>query len=257
MTPTFSAYVPGDSFLHRLDPRAKLWFALLGVAACLLLRHPIALAAILLLTHLLLLIPGCIPPVTLARIWKNIAPLLLMILILQPFFSPGEEAALVALGPLRLTRGGLLVALMFALRTASIAFVAMLPVLTTPLDRLVRGLEKIGLPYTWSLTIGLAMRYLTTLFALYTTIRQAQQARGWTPEEQGFFQRARGFLPTLVALIIAALRLSDSLAMGLVARGLNVQAKRTYLHDLAMRPSDWAFMLLTALALGALSLWYR
>ncbi len=254
MTPTFSAHTLGDSFLHRLDPRAKLWFALIGVAACLFLRDPLPLAAILALTHLLLVAVGRISMPALGGLWKGIAPLLLMILLLQPFFSPGEEAALVMLGPLRLTLNGLLVALTFALRTAAIAFVAMLPVLTTPLDKIVRGLEKIGLPYTWSLTIGLALRYLTTLFALYTTIRQAQQARGWTPEARGFFERSRAFLPTLVALIIAALRLSDSLAMGLVARGLNVQAKRTHLHDIAMRPADWGFMLLSSIVISAIAL---
>lgn len=254
MTPTFSAYVPGNSFLHRCDPRAKLWFGLLGVAVCLFLHEPLLLAAILVLTHLTLLTLGSISFATLAQIWKNITPLLLMILLLQPFFSTGEGAALLTFGPLRLTRYGLLIALTFATRAATIAFVAMLPVLTTPLDKIVRGLEKLGLPYTWSLTIGLAMRYLATLFALYTTIRQAQQARGWMPETRGFLERARAFLPTLVALIIAALRLSDSLAMGLVARGLNVQTQRTHLHDIAMHPMDWGFMLLTAVTMGGIAL---
>jgi energy-coupling factor transport system permease protein len=255
MTPTFSAYTQGDSFLHRSDPRAKLWFALLGVVVCLFLHDPAPLAAILVLAHLVLIATGRIRLAALGQIWKGIGPLLLMILLLQPFFSPGEGAALVTFGPLRLTAHGILAALAFALRTAAIAFVAMLPVLATPLEKLVRGLEKIGLPYTWSLTIGLAMRYLTTLFALFSTIRQAQQARGWTPEARGFFERARALLPTLVALIIAALRLSDSLAMGLVARGMNLQVKRTHLHDIAMRPADWGFMLLTAAVMGGIAVW--
>jgi len=254
MTSTFSAYVPGDSFLHRLDPRAKLWFGVLGVVVCLVLAAPIPLAVILILTHLLLLAAGRLPAAAVGRIWKAIAPLLLTILLLQPFFSPGEDAALVTFGPLRVTPEGLLAALTFAIRAAAIAFAAMLPVLTTPLEKLVRGLEKLGMPYTWSLTIGLAMRYLTTLFALYAAIRQAQQARGWLPEAQGFFGRAQALLPTLVALIIAALRLSDSLAMGLVARGLALQAKRTHLHDIAMRPADWEFVFLAAAALGAVVL---
>ena len=52
-------------------------------------------------------------------------------------------------------------------------------------------------------------------------------------------QRARSYLPVLVATIIAALRLSDNLGMALAARGLGYPARRTVLHDIHFRPADW------------------
>jgi len=246
----FDLYVPRSSWLHHLDPRAKLLLTLVGLLICLLFPEPAALAAVLLVFHLLPL-TAKIPWGQLGWLWRRMLPLTVMILILQPFFASGPEGQIIwEWGPLRWTWEGVLVGVGFALRVNGMAFVAATLLFTTEPTQLVRGLVKLGLPYEWGLTISLAIRYLPTIYGLYQSIYEAQQARGWNPGRGNFLRRARNYLPMLVAVMIAALRMADNLGMALAARGFGanygtpgvspaVQGKRTTLRDIQFRPADW------------------
>jgi energy-coupling factor transport system permease protein len=257
MSQRFDLYVPRDSWLHRLDPRAKLWGVLLAAAVGLMFRQIAILAALLVLTHLVLL-SARVPANRLRWLWTRLAPLLIMILVLQPLFSPGPGPDLFHLGPIRLTVSGLLDGVSFALRAACLAFVVAVLLLTTDVTELVQGLVKLGLPYAWGLTVGLAIRYLPTTYGLFVTVSEAQQARGWMVGRGNFVQRVRSYLPILVATIIAALRLSDNLGLALAARGLGYPAPRTALHDLHFRLRDGlAVLLVTLLFAGLVVLRYK
>jgi energy-coupling factor transport system permease protein len=253
MSRGFDLYLPRDSWLHRLDPRAKLWAVLLAGTVGLAYRQVAVLACLLILSHIVLL-SASIPLGRIGWLWRRLAPLLVMILILQPFFAPGPGPDLFSLGPVRLTVHGILEGVSFALRAATLAFVAATLLLTTDPNELVQGLAKLGLPYSWGLTVGLALRYLPTTYGLYVTINEAQQARGWIVGRGNLVQRGRSYLPILVATIIAALRLSDGLALALAARGLEYPAKRTALHDIRMRPADWFAMAFATLLFAGLML---
>jgi len=256
MSQGFDLYLPRDSWLHRLDPRAKLWAVLLAGTVGLLYRQIAVLACLLILAHLVLL-SARIPLSRIRWLWRRLAPLLVMILILQPLFTPGPGPDLLSLGPLRLTVYGILEGVSFALRAATLAFVAATLLLTTDPNELVQGLAKLGLPYSWGLTVGLALRYLPTTYGLYVTINEAQQARGWIVGKGNLIQRGRSYLPILVATIIAALRLSDGLALALAARGLDYPARRTVLHDIHMKAVDWsAVAVATILFVGLLVVRY-
>lgn len=256
MSQHFDLYLPGDSWLHRLDPRTKLWAVLLAGAAGLMFRQIGALVGLLLLAHLALL-SARVPSDRIRWLWARLAPLLVMILILQPLFAPGPGPDLLQLGPLRLTVAGLLEGVSFALRAAALAFVAAVLLLTTDTTQLVQGLVKLGLPYPWGLTVGLAIRYLPTTYGLFVAVSEAQEARGWIVGQGSFLQRARSYLPILVATIIAALRLSDNLGLALAARGLGYPARRTVLHDVHFAPADWlAVGLVTVVFIGLVALRY-
>lgn len=232
-------YVPGDTWLHRLDPRVKLWFALLAVTLCLITPNLAVLAGVLIFTQAALLAGG-IGLRRLGAIWLGLGPLIAVILFLQPFLMPGAGAPIWQLGPLRLTESGLLISARYALRVAAAAFAVALPIPSTPVSVLVRGMQKVGLPYRWGMMIGLALRYLATLGDLYTTISEAQQARGWDPSQGGLVRRVRATMPTLIALIVASLRLGDALALGLAARGFGGRSglRRTALYEMALHPVD-------------------
>jgi energy-coupling factor transport system permease protein len=239
-----------------MDPRAKLWAVFLAGLTGLLFQQIAVLLLLLLLAHLALL-SARIPLGRLRWLWARLAPLLIMIMILQPLFTPGPGPDLFQVGPIRITIFGLLVGMSFALRAAALAFVAAVLFLTTDTTQLVRGMVKMGLPYTWGLTIGLAIRYLPTTYGLFVTIREAQQARGWLMGQGPFLQRVRAYLPILVATIIAALRLSDNLGLALAARGLGYPAQRTTVHDVHFRAMDWlAVGFVTAAFVGVLALRY-
>jgi energy-coupling factor transport system permease protein len=122
---------------------------------------------------------------------------------------------------------------------------------------LVQGLVKLGLPYPWGLTVGLAIHYLPTTYGLFVTVSEAQQARGWIVGRGNLVQRARSYLPILVATIIAALRLSDYLGLALAARGLGYPARRTVLNDIRFTWRDGlAVVLATIIFVGLVVLRY-
>jgi energy-coupling factor transport system permease protein len=247
----FDLYLPRDSWLHRLDPRTKLWAVLLAALVGLLFKQIAMLAGLLVLAHLALL-SARIPLDRMRWLWARLAPLLVMILILQPFFTPSPGPYLLHLGPLHVAVSGILEGLSFALRAAALAFVVAVLLLTTDPVLLVRGLVKLGLPYPWGLTVGLAIRYLPTTYGLFVTVGEAQQARGWIVGEGNLVKRARSYLPILIATIIAALRLSDNLGMALAARGLGYPARRTALYDVQFVWADWLAVAFSTILFGAL-----
>ena len=175
-------------------------------------------------------------------------------LIVQPLLMPGAGSVIAQIGPIRLTASGLELGLRYGLRITAAAFAVMVLVASTPIPRLVRGLERLGLPYPLGMTIGLAVHYMGMLGDLYSTIAEAQQARGWDLSKGGLFKRARAAIPTLIAIIIASLRLSDSLAIGLAARGFGLDRPRTHRRDIAMTRLDWLSLSVVLIGFAALYL---
>ncbi|GAB4573183.1 MAG: energy-coupling factor transporter transmembrane component T [Anaerolineae bacterium] len=235
-------YVHANSWLHRLDPRVKLLGAVVGSLTAFLLPDALALAVMLGAVVLVLWL-GHIPAPHIGWVLRSLLPLTLLILIIQPWFVV-EGDTLAALGPARLTTGGLAAALTIAIRANVLALLALMPLFATRQDDLVRGLVQLGLPYTTGLTITLALRYIPIAAGLYTTIKQAQEARGLDLESGNVLVRVRRFVPILTALVIASVRLSDQLAMAMAVRGLN-SGPRTERRQLHMTRRDW-------LAAGAL-----
>jgi len=252
MTVTFDTYVPGSSLLHRLDPRVKLWAMLLGLMTVFMLPGLGAQALFLVGIHLLLVAAG-VPWRRLGGLWRQMAILVILILILQPFLRPvGREVF--TLGPLQLTVGGMLDALRLALRTLGIAFVVAALLYTTAQPALVSAMVRLGLPYTWGLTVSLALRFLPAIQDLYHTVRDAQAARGWVAEGP-LFRRLKEHIPVLVAVMIGTLRMSDQLTLALAARGLETARQRTTWRVLRMQRLDWSIALGATLAFCLFAWW--
>ena len=251
MSLTLDLYVPGRSWLHRIDPRVKLAMALVGLAATFLL--PSLLAQVLFLAAVVtgLRFAG-VPWQRLGWVARQMALPVLLILLLQPLFAPSGRT-LWAIGPVRLTSGGYRGAVWLALRALSMSYVAAGFLFTTDQRALVQALVCLGVPYTWGLTLSLTLRFLPAIGSLFETVRDAQAARGWVAEG-GFLHRVRGYLPVLVAVIIRTLALSDQLTLALAARGLGAPGRRTVWRALRMRLWDWFILFLVFLAFALLLL---
>ncbi len=252
MSLVFDLYLPGRSWLYRLDPRVKLAGLCTGILGAFLLHSLVAQGALLLGVHLLLRVGG-IPWRSIGWLWRQMRMLVILILLLQPFFAPGG-AILFRIGPAALTLGGLANALFLALRAVNMTLLAGALLFTTEQRALVQALVCLGIPYTWGLTLSLTLRFLPAINTLFINVREAQAARGWVATGN-LFQRAREYLPVLVAVIIGTLRQSDQLTLALAARGLGTPGRRTTWRELAMRPGDWAALAALALALTALVGW--
>ena len=218
-------YVSRGSWLVALDPRTKILFALVGTLLLLLTRDLGVVLAWLIAAHVCLITAG-IAASRLRWAWGGLLPLTAMVFVLWPLFSQEGPTTIAAIGPLRLTAESLLRGATVALRLDALAFVWFVLLFSTDQSRLVAGLVKLGLPYSWGLTLAIALRYLPTMRDTYTAIYEAQQARGLIVRGR-LLAAARAQVPVLVAMLIAALRTTDQLALALQARGYAPGVRRT------------------------------
>lgn len=244
MSFSLDLYVPGRSWLHRCDPRVKLWMTLAGLLLAFRWTHPLTQALYVLGLVFTLRLAG-ISWSRLRWLWIQMRLLVLLMVLLQPFFAPSGPA-LLELGPLTLTLGGLANGLHLALRVLAMAYLTGGLLFTSDQRALVRAFVRLGMPYTWGLTLSLTLRFLPAIGGLATTVREAQAARGWVAEGH-FIRRARDYLPVLIAIVIGALRLSEQLTLALAARGLEYAGQRTTWRELHMRPADWWLLILSTL----------
>ncbi len=255
MSARYDLYQPGDSWLHRLDPRSKFLFALCGLAVLLLYRNLWVMVAALAVAHLALLSAG-VRWHRLRWVWRLALPTMILIALFWVVFYPGEGTALVMWRFLRITWDNIAEGLAVALRIGSLAFVLFVWLFTTDQTELVRGLVALGLPYDWGLALAMALRYLPTMAGAFAMISEAQQARGLDLRQRNPLQRARAYIPITVAMLITALRTADSIAYTLESRALGATRRRTYLRPMRFTPRDALFSAAVLLVAGVL-LWAR
>jgi energy-coupling factor transport system permease protein len=251
MDARFDLYVARSSWLHRLDPRTKLAFVGASFAVLLPADHLLVVLGYLTAVHILLW-RAQIPGQRIAWLWRQMWPLTLLILLLWPFSHPGGEPVLLAWWRIRITLAGVREGILAALRVNGLTFAVFVLLLTTDQNGMVQGLVRLGLPFEWGLTLALGLRYLPLLHGMYGTITDAQRARGWTPEREGLRRRLLAYRPTLIALVIAALRLTDELTFALAARGFRPGHPRTTRRPLRLRRVDRVCLAGLALLTAAL-----
>lgn len=254
----FGQYYPGESPVHRLDPRTKIVVTgALVVVLFFLYRWP----AFAVLTGPLacgLLLAG-IPLRLLWRSLRAIVAIVVFTFVLQLFMTPGPEWF--RLGPLVATRAGLRMGMVTAgrlvllvLGTSLLTFTTSPIALTDGLEYLLRPLRRLGVPaHEIAMMMSIALRFIPTLLEEADKIMKAQMARGADFQSGSVFRRARSMVPILVPLFVGAFRRADDLAMAMEARCYRGGEGRTRLRVLRMGAGDLAALggsaLLMAVAL--------
>ncbi len=241
-------YTPGTSWIHRMDPRVKLAFTAATVLSLLLVRQLLATAVAGALV-VALYASARLPTPRPLRVIRPIS--LLMALLRAVAYPAGSE--LVAWGPLRLTIGGLADGATLGLRLLVMALAVFLWLYTTESRDIVQGFVRLGLPFSWGLSLSLALRYIPTVGRDYQIITQSQQARGLDPQAKRGLARVRALLPGLLALIVTSFRASENMARALEARAYGAPGvRRSTMNDLRFQPLDWLVLLTVILGTGAL-----
>lgn len=235
-------YISRHTWLHRADPRVKVFFVL---AFWLILfaynTLPASLLAVLALHGLLL--SAKIPLRKILAIWKAMLPINLSILVLWLLFQPVGQP-LWQFGWVRVSVGGLAQGAALALRIDALAFLFFTWLFTTDANALVRGFVHLGIPYPWGLVLTLVLHYIPSFQSQFHAILEAQQARGLQVAGKGF-RRVRALMPVLVALVIQILRTADQLAQTLEARCFGIQGvRRTFLHPTRFRRQDVLYLVI-------------
>jgi energy-coupling factor transport system permease protein len=251
----FDVYVRRTTWLYALDPRVKL--ALVAEAIFFTFLWSSAWAALAVSAACLgLLWLAQVPAHRIGAFLRGITPLLLMVLVLTALFAGGPAPALMTIGPLQITLAGVMQGVLLAARLLAMGLAFFFWLSTTDQAAMVRGFVALRMPYTWGLTLALALRYLPILAGLFDQVREAQQARGLDLKQRRFAQRLSAYRPVLIAMLISALRNSERLGWALEARALGAHGvRRSVFRPLRLRSVDgWVLALLGTLLLAGLAL---
>lgn len=248
------------SWVHRLDPRAKITGMLVYVAVILLSRSWIAML-VLALFSIGVMLSTRIPLKYFIKAAKPLRYLMLFIFILQ-VLTVQEGGVWLTIGSFDLHEGGLRLGAFAVIRMAFlISFTALLTFTTTP-ARLNQGLEgvlsplkKIGLsPDRLTLMIGLALRFIPSILDEAQIIMKAQASRGADIKELPLKEKARMLVSLLVPVISGAFRRAQDLVYSMESRGFIMDAPRTRYHRLRWGLADTLFVGMIAAAGVAVAL---
>ena len=240
---TIGQYFPGDSPVHRLDPRMKLclttgYIVLLFIASGIwsLLIGILFLAAVYPLSRV---------PLRLAlRSMRPIVPILLITGILNMFFIDGNP--LFSWGFIRITDRGIVMAVLMSVRILClIAGTALLTYTTSPIaltdgiEQLFSPLKKLHVPvHEVAMMMTIALRFIPTLIEETEKIMSAQKARGADMESGNILQRVRALLPVLIPLFVSAFRRAEELALAMECRCYHGGEGRTRMRTLQLGRVD-------------------
>lgn len=253
---TIGQYFPGDSMVHRLDPRIKIVLTFVLIISLFIASNfkGYGICALFVLVQLVL------SRVPVKHVFKGLRPLLI-ILLLTIFINMlmVEGKVIYSLGPFGITREGLMQAGRMATRLILLVMGASLLTLTTSPIALTDGIEKLlnpfrrlGLPaHELAMMMTIALRFIPTLLDETDRIMKAQMARGADFESGNLLRRAKNLVPLLVPLFISAFRRADELALAMESRCYRGGKGRTRLKVLHMAGRDYVALLLGAVTLLA------
>ena len=254
---TLGQYFPGDTIVHRLDPRTKLLLVRVYIVALFLCKWFVsyALALAFLVTAIAL------SKIRLKALFKGLKPLLIIIIftaIINLFYSEGE--VLVQFWIFKITREGILNAFFLVLRimllvmgTFLLTYTTSPIALTDGIESLLSPLKKLRFPvHELAMMMSIALRFIPTLIEETDKIISAQKARGADFETGNLFRRAKALIPILVPLFISAFRRADELATAMECRCYHGGEGRTKMKQLHFRFRDVLTLCLGALWLGGI-----
>jgi len=253
---TLGQYFPGNSVIHRLDPRAKLIMLVVYIVALFMASGWIAYA--LLGTFLVAIIKiSTIPPKSILKGMKPLVMILIFTGVLNLFFTQ-EGKILVDIGFLKIYSGGLSRAVMMVLRilmlitcTFLLTYTTSPIALTDGLEALLNPLKKIKVPvHELSMMMCIALRFIPTLIEETDKIMCAQKARGADFENGSLVDRAKALIPILVPLFISAFRRADELATAMECRCYQGGEGRTKMKMLRYHREDFVAFGMGILLMG-------
>ncbi len=239
---TLGQYYPGDSILHRLDPRVKIVGTLLYIISLFVFRSwgfllgTLFLAAVIRMSH--------IPVSFMVRGLKTIFILMLFTMGLNIFLTQGE--VLWSWKFLHITKEGLAMAGKTGIRLVYLVMGSSLMTLTTTPTKLTDAIEKLLKPFRVikvpaheiAMMMSIALRFIPILMEETDKIMKAQMARGADFENGNLMKRVKALVPLLVPLFISAFRRANDLALAMEARCYAGGEGRTQMKPLRYETRD-------------------
>lgn len=242
---TLGQFFPGNSFLHKMDPRMKLILTFALIVIVFVSQGFVGFGVILAFVMMMVMASG-IKVKFLVRGLKPILFIVVFTFVLNVFFQNGGNV-LLQLGFLKITDEGLRMAFFLAARLILLVICSQILTLTTSpialtdgLETLMRPLKKIHFPaHEIAMMMSIALRFIPTLMDEANKIMKAQTARGADFESGNLVQKAKAMVPLLVPLFVGSFRRAEELAMAMEARCYHGGNGRTRMRQLKYGSRDW------------------
>ncbi|MGY3716642.1 energy-coupling factor transporter transmembrane component T family protein [Sutcliffiella cohnii] len=226
-------YVPKDSFVHRMDPRAKLILVFLFVFIVFLANNTWAY----LILGLYVIFVTALTKIPITFILKGLKPIIWIILftmVFHIFLTKGGEL-LFQVGPLSIYEEGIRQAIFISLRFLYLITITTILTLTTTPIEVTDGMETLFGPlkkwkvpvHELSLMMSISLRFIPTLLQETDKIMKAQSARGVDFSSGPIKDRVKALVPLLVPLFISSFKRAEELAIAMEARGYQGGEGRT------------------------------
>lgn len=244
-------YQPGETLLHRLDPRVKI-IAIVSLSVVIFAAGP---AQVTLISIALAAVIGAarLTPARLAEALRPIAFFMALIFLVHLFWTDGRPLLDLTPLPLRVTAEGFFQGAHVTWQFAALVIAAAVLTMTTNPSDLVAGIERLLSPLTRvglpsqdiAMMIAMALRFVPMLGEEYDRIRMAQMARGADFATGGLSLRIRAATALAIPLLLSAFRRADELALAMEARGYH-RGPRTSLRELKLIKTDFAALAVLA-----------
>ncbi len=229
---TLGQYFPGNSFIHKLDPRAKLIITVFALVEIFVCKNFLSLGLVFLFAIFCVLISK----ISFKVMMKGLKMVFLLIILtsaLQIFYNKTGDPIEIFGG--KITTGGISTAIFMAVRIISLIFISSLLTYTTSptaltdgLERLLSPLKKLHVPVdTLAMMMTIALRFIPTLIEEIDKIMNAQKARGADLDSGNIIQRAKALVPIFIPLFVNSFRRAYELAFAMECRCYSGNNRRT------------------------------
>ena len=252
---TFGQYYPGNSLLHRTDPRIKLLILVEYLILVLVASTELAALVSLTFTAFLIAVSG----VRFSILIKSVKPLIFVLIftaVINLFFTTGESEPLVDWKFITIYKEGIRNAVMMLLRLLSlvlgssvlISFTTSPLELTDAIESVLSPLKVIRVPvHEFAMMMSIALRFIPTLIEETNKIISAQKARCADFESGNVLKRVKALIPILIPLFVSAVRRAEELADAMECRCYHGGEGRTKLKVMKSCARDYIFFTLTTL----------
>ena len=248
----FGRYIPGDSFVHKLDPRSKLSFVFLFIIGVFLANNTVTYAVLLAFTLVVILSSR----IRLYFLFNGLKPILFLIIftLLMHIFFTKEGALLVDWKFIKIYEEGLRQGIFISIRFLVLVLLTSILTLTTSPISITDGMEDLLGPFKrfklpvheLALMMSISLRFIPTLMDETDKILKAQLARGSDISTGSIKQRIRAVIPLLVPLFVSAFKRAEDLAVAMEVRGYRGGGGRTRYRQLKWHWRDTTIMVLLA-----------
>jgi energy-coupling factor transport system permease protein len=254
MNTLFFRYVPGSSFLHRLDPRVKITGMLIASISVFLSSSFMEMISIALIFSLLLLISSVSPRIILGALGPMLL-FLMLIFTLQLFLAEGEPVF--SIMGLDATYEGLHHGTLLTLRFLLLLMFASLltattspSLMTTGIERMLRPLplRKLGISsFDLATMIFLSLHFVPLLYESFKHLLDAQVSRGLDIKRTPL----KAVYSLSVPLVRTAFASAEEVAIAMESRCYQ-GTSRGSMHASVLQKADMAALLAFSIVMLAL-----